>query len=231
MARYAIEGDQAVKLQISEHAIIRYLQRVRGLDIDQVLKEMIPEDILETVQLCNGIHRRNSRGYHFSCSSHAVVINDQVVITVLSPDMVEVPSEEWKDWSKDLVLRAIPVEGTPYEMAIECEVRRRVNDEAWEGRQQSEAMKAAKLHTETIRGHYQKKIERLEKELERAEAHARTNEQDMIEAGRWEKAKAVKICEHVENLLGPEKYAQLENEVEVEVADLEDYYPRRHQNV
>lgn len=230
MARYAI-GDQTVRLRISEHAIIRYLQRVKGLDIDQVLKEMIPEDILETVQLCNGFngHPRNSRGYHFSCSSHAVVINDQLVITVLSPGMVEVPSEEWEDWSKDSVLRAIPVEGTPYEMAIKCEVVRRVNDEAWERRQQSHAMKTAKLHTETVRQQYQRKIERLEKELEGAEALARTNEQDMIEGRKWEKAKAVKICEHVKKLLGPEKYAELEKEVEVE--DIEDYYPRKHRNL
>lgn len=209
MARYRVVADK-VTLEVSEHALLRFLQRVKKVDIDQALLEMFPEGILETIELCSSL--KYKRGSHFACGTHAIVMDENLVVTVLSPEMVDAPSDEWNGWVTSAVLRPVPVAGTPYEMVIDLEVKRRVNDEAWKRRQDHEALKAARLHTSTIEKRYERRIQELEKSLSEAKAQAHASYQQMIEEGRLHKSNAAKICDHVKKLLGPEKYAELEQE-------------------
>lgn len=38
---------EKIKITVSEHGLLRYLERIKGIDIEQVKKEMIPKELLE----------------------------------------------------------------------------------------------------------------------------------------------------------------------------------------
>jgi DNA repair ATPase RecN len=65
---------------VSEHAIIRYIERVMGIDLDTLKEEILPEVVMAQARILgNGV-------YPASCGKHRVKIRDGVVVTVLGPD-------------------------------------------------------------------------------------------------------------------------------------------------
>ena len=219
MARHDVESGK-VKLKVTEHAIARYLQRVHGLDVEQILKEMLPEEILEIIDLCTGLptNRPDSEGAYFSCASHTVVIQNGTVVTVLTPEMVKLPSDEWEDWATSATLRSVPVEGSIFQTLIECEVQRRVNDKGWQLRQENQVIKTAHQNTNRMRNQYQTRITKLEKEFFAAKNRAAQTDTEVIERLGLQKANSQRICDHVKELLGYEKYQELEKNALLEKA-------------
>jgi hypothetical protein len=62
-------------LPVTDHAIIRYLERVKGVDIDEIIKEITPEGMLKNVDsIING------RLPH--PSGHRLIIANGAVVTI-----------------------------------------------------------------------------------------------------------------------------------------------------
>ena len=63
---------------VSEHAILRYLERVKGINIDDVRAEILPESVKATVcELGNG---------QYPVGNFKIRVRDGVVITVITAD-------------------------------------------------------------------------------------------------------------------------------------------------
>lgn len=208
MGKHRVANSQ---LMITEHAIVRFLQRIKGVDIQEAIREMIPEEELETIELLRSLPvSPGAEACWFACGSHVILIQGGTVVTVLTRDMVDMPEGEWEDWTSKATLRPLPIAGTPFEAAVECEVRRRVNDEGWQRRQETEAMKNAKRQVDAVHQQYEAKVKKLENEIrERGERLERLRK-DAVHEHRMEKSKAVKMLAVVRELLGEEKYAELE---------------------
>jgi predicted RNase H-like nuclease (RuvC/YqgF family) len=65
------------KLVVSEHAILRYVERVMGLDLEEIKKKILPSDLEEKVRIIgNGI---------FPCGgTHKIKVSEGVVVTILT---------------------------------------------------------------------------------------------------------------------------------------------------
>ncbi len=67
--------EDAQPVEITDHAIVRYLQRVRGLDIDAVRAELDTENLRESVKRCpTGRHYLDGVTY---------VVQDKTLVTVI----------------------------------------------------------------------------------------------------------------------------------------------------
>lgn len=78
------ESTKVRPVIVSEHAILRYLERVRGLDLEQVKKEIAPEHILGRV-------RALGNGEYPVGSSHTLKIQDSTVVTILTKEEKPLP--------------------------------------------------------------------------------------------------------------------------------------------
>lgn len=67
-------------MKISDHAIVRYLERVKGLDIEAIRKEILPEIAIKAVTLWGN-------GYYPIGGTHQIRVKNGSVITVLAKDM------------------------------------------------------------------------------------------------------------------------------------------------
>ena len=66
--------------KISDHAIVRYLERVKGMDIEAIKKEILPPHVhADTKVMGNGYYPVNGK--------HKVRVKNGVVITVFTPKM------------------------------------------------------------------------------------------------------------------------------------------------
>lgn len=63
------------EIVISEHAILRYLERIKGIDMNVIKEEMMPEKVMKQIQIL-------SSG-KFPCDTHYLKVKNRVVITVL----------------------------------------------------------------------------------------------------------------------------------------------------
>ena len=63
---------------VSEHAIIRYLERVYRLDLEKIKQEILPERIAAQAKIIG-----NGR---YGVIDHTLLIKDNVVVTVLTDD-------------------------------------------------------------------------------------------------------------------------------------------------
>lgn len=61
---------------VSEHAIVRYMERVHGIDLDQLKNEIVGRDHT-TLKLPNG---------QFGVNGHKIRVKNGVVVTVLTID-------------------------------------------------------------------------------------------------------------------------------------------------
>ena len=64
------------KIKVSEHAILRYLERVKGVDISEIEKEILSDDVVELVDKLGG-----SGGY--PNKNFKVLMKDYTVTTVV----------------------------------------------------------------------------------------------------------------------------------------------------
>lgn len=62
-------------LRVSEHAVLRYLERVKGIDISQVEKDILSESVMALIEQLGGTGKYPNNGFH-------VVIKDNTVVTV-----------------------------------------------------------------------------------------------------------------------------------------------------
>lgn len=63
---------------VSEHAIIRYLERVYQLDLEKIKREILPDTIAQQAKIIG-----NGR---YGVVDHTLLIKDNVVVTVLTDD-------------------------------------------------------------------------------------------------------------------------------------------------
>lgn len=63
---------------VTEHAILRYLERVKGVDIEAAKREMLPPEVSNQIRaLGNG---------EYPVGTHSVKVKDNVVITILTKE-------------------------------------------------------------------------------------------------------------------------------------------------
>jgi len=62
--------------EVSEHAILRYLERVKELNIEEIEKEILNDDVLELIEKLGGSGKYpNNNGFR-------VVMKDNMVVTI-----------------------------------------------------------------------------------------------------------------------------------------------------
>jgi hypothetical protein len=69
------------RVQVSDHAVVRYLERRLGLDLDAVRAEIAPPDTHAAVRALGGSGDFPVTGKH---GAHTLVVKDHVVVTVLT---------------------------------------------------------------------------------------------------------------------------------------------------
>lgn len=91
------------EFQISEHAIIRYLERVLGLDLEIVMAEMLPEHVkAQIATLENGDFPVKTRqGFPFWLR-----VRNKRVITVLTLDPKVERKRRHDEWAKKHPIKA-----------------------------------------------------------------------------------------------------------------------------
>jgi len=63
------------QIHVSEHAIIRYFERVKGFDMEQIEKEILSAPIIDLIEKLGGSGSYPGEGY-------SVVMKDFTVITI-----------------------------------------------------------------------------------------------------------------------------------------------------
>lgn len=62
-------------LKVSEHAVLRYLERVKGIDISQVEKDILSDKVITLVEQLGGTGKYPNDGFH-------VVLKNNTVVTI-----------------------------------------------------------------------------------------------------------------------------------------------------
>lgn len=76
-------SKRADGITVSEHAIIRYIERVMGIDIEDIATKILPESAQEYIEQLGNGH------YPVNHGEFKIVVKDGVVITVLTPDVMK----------------------------------------------------------------------------------------------------------------------------------------------
>lgn len=66
--------------RVSDHAVVRYLERVKGMDIAAIRKEILPDKL-------NKMTKVMGSGYYPVSDAFKIRVKNGVVITVLKPKM------------------------------------------------------------------------------------------------------------------------------------------------
>ena len=71
--------DLTVTVQISEHAVLRYLERYKGLDVEEIKKEILPNE-----EWLNSILNKSedTKIALIKIGDHRLEIKDNVIVTV-----------------------------------------------------------------------------------------------------------------------------------------------------
>lgn len=64
------------KIKISEHAIVRYLERVKGINLSEIEKEILTEEVLELISKLGGSGK-------YPIGNHQVVLSDFTITTII----------------------------------------------------------------------------------------------------------------------------------------------------
>ena len=68
------------KIIVSEHAILRYLERVRGINMDEVKRSILPDGVKHMIKtLGDGV-------FPSGAGAHSVRVKGNVVVTVLTKE-------------------------------------------------------------------------------------------------------------------------------------------------
>ena len=65
---------QRGKIKISDHAVVRYLQRINGMDLLAIANELLPADTARLIE-------RNGDG-EYPAGTHRLVVRNNKVVTV-----------------------------------------------------------------------------------------------------------------------------------------------------
>lgn len=106
------ESGKVKPVIVSEHAILRYLERVRGLDIDQVKREIAPEHIVQRV-------RAMGNGEYPVAGSHTLKVQDNTVVTILTKEEKPLPKVEPPKPEVEVVVA--PKAPTGSQKCLKCE--------------------------------------------------------------------------------------------------------------
>lgn len=68
------------QLTISEHAILRYIQRVMGLDIEEISSKILPQEEMQVVDRLGNGH------YPINNGEFRIIVKNRVVITVYTDE-------------------------------------------------------------------------------------------------------------------------------------------------
>lgn len=80
------ESTKIKPVIVSEHALLRYLERVKGVDIEALKKEIAPEHILGRV-------RAMGNGEYPVGGTHTLKVQDSTIVTVLTKEEKPIPKE------------------------------------------------------------------------------------------------------------------------------------------
>lgn len=72
--RWSASTDSDVK--VTDHAIIRYLERVENMDIDKIAKLMLSQPLIRAV------HEAKNGRFPLPGTDHEILVRDRVVVTV-----------------------------------------------------------------------------------------------------------------------------------------------------
>ncbi|MBC2849929.1 hypothetical protein H5J22_00450 [Cetobacterium sp. 8H] len=79
-------NEKAV-IKVTEHAILRYLERVKGIDMESIKREMVPDELKEKA-LKNGDYEINKLKYIVQGKQVITVIHKKVVKKILNLDSI-----------------------------------------------------------------------------------------------------------------------------------------------
>lgn len=85
----ALEESSAEPI-VSEHAMLRYLQHVHGLDLEALKQEMLPEQLVTQINTLGSGRLPSAKGTH-------LVVKKRVVITVIPPETTTAQSPKKKN--------------------------------------------------------------------------------------------------------------------------------------
>ena len=71
--------ERKKKLVISEHAILRYIERVMGIDLEELKAKILPEDVLKKIKALEGVD-----GTYPCSEGFKVRIRDRTIVTILT---------------------------------------------------------------------------------------------------------------------------------------------------
>ena len=72
-----IERSTKTDVVISEHACLRYAERILGMDVEAIKRDILPDDVRRQILILgNGV---------FPCKTHAVKVQNNVVVTIIPP--------------------------------------------------------------------------------------------------------------------------------------------------
>ena len=72
---------QGRNLVVSEHAVLRYLERIKGMDLGALKSEILAEDVLQKIQALKGCD-----GVYPVRAGFSVRIKNRTVVTILTKD-------------------------------------------------------------------------------------------------------------------------------------------------
>lgn len=59
-----LKAAKTETIKVSEHAILRYLERVKGLNIEEIEKEIVSEEIIKFVEQLGGSGQYPNKGFN-----------------------------------------------------------------------------------------------------------------------------------------------------------------------
>jgi len=68
--------NQQEGIRVSEHAIVRYLERVKGLNVEEIQKEILTDTVLKLIEVLGGNGTYPNYGF-------SIVIRNNIVTTIL----------------------------------------------------------------------------------------------------------------------------------------------------
>ena len=74
---HALRGSKFSGITISEHAVLRYLERLTGIDTDMIREAIIPEEGMELLKSFNFMDGT------FPMGTHSIVLKEKTVVTVI----------------------------------------------------------------------------------------------------------------------------------------------------
>jgi archaellum component FlaC len=67
--------ESTKEFKVSEHAIVRYFERIKGYNIEEIEKEILTESIKQSAEILGGNGKYPNDGYH-------VVMKDYCIVTI-----------------------------------------------------------------------------------------------------------------------------------------------------